>query len=177
LKLKKKNSSDKEQNRDCRHDSDSSKAFHLYVWALFLRESITFYDNKSSEPISFSILGAISRQNYPDPGQSRVKADHTGVRLLRRVSEEIRLGHCLEILHRNIRLPQSVRNYWWQGTYGCIESRYLYYCEIINIRWTFFVFFVGSAIHKFKIPLKYLFTLVILHIIWNPWIQASIKNV
>ena len=28
----------------------------------------------------------------------------------------------------------------------------------------------GKAIHEFKIPTKYLYTLVILHIIWNPWI-------
>ena len=29
------------------------------------------------------------------------------------------------------------------------------YCEIINISWTFnFVYFVGRAIHEFKIPMK-----------------------
>jgi len=37
------------------------------------------------------------------------------------------------------------------------------------IRWTFnFVFSVDRAIHEFKIPIKYLFTLVVLRIIRNP---------
>ena len=40
------------------------------------------------------------------------------------------------------------------------------YCEIYFIRWIFnFVFFMGRAIHEFKIPTKYLFTFVILCII------------
>ena len=48
------------------------------------------------------------------------------------------------------------------------------YCEIINFYWTFnFVYFLGRAIHELKIPRKYLFTLVILQIIWNPRIQVS----
>ena len=35
------------------------------------------------------------------------------------------------------------------------------YCEIIFIHWKFnFVFFMGRAIHKFKIPTKYLFTIL-----------------
>jgi len=43
------------------------------------------------------------------------------------------------------------------------------YCEIIYIHWTFnFMYFMGRAMHKCKIPTKYLFTLVILHIVWNP---------
>ena len=47
-------------------------------------------------------------------------------------------------------------------------------CEIIFIRWTFnFMFFVGRAIHEFKIPLKYFFTLFAWHIIWNPQTQVS----
>jgi len=36
-----------------------------------------------------------------------------------------------------------------------------------------FISWVGQSIHKFKIPKKYLFTWVILNIIWNPWIQVS----
>jgi len=48
------------------------------------------------------------------------------------------------------------------------------YCEIINICWTFnFVDFMCRAYHKFKIPMKYLFTLVIVHVSWKPWIQVS----
>jgi len=50
------------------------------------------------------------------------------------------------------------------------------YSEIIYIRSTFnCVNFVCRSIHKYKIPMKYLFTfkLVILHIIWNPRIQVS----
>ena len=40
------------------------------------------------------------------------------------------------------------------------------YCEIIFICWTInFVFFVGSAIHKFKIPVELLFIPVNLRII------------
>jgi len=47
------------------------------------------------------------------------------------------------------------------------------YCEIIFIHWTFnFVYFVGWAIHHFKIPLKYFFNLVILGIIGNPRIKV-----
>jgi len=50
------------------------------------------------------------------------------------------------------------------------------YCEHIFIRWTFiFVFFDGRAIHEYKIPTKYLFTLVMLHIIWNLRIQVSMN--
>jgi len=48
------------------------------------------------------------------------------------------------------------------------------YCETIRICWTYnFVFFVGKTIHEFMIRTKYLFTLVILQIIWNSWIQVS----
>jgi len=50
------------------------------------------------------------------------------------------------------------------------------YCEIIFIRWTFnSMFFVGRAIHEFKIPPKYIFTLVILRVVLflNPRIQES----
>jgi len=51
-----------------------------------------------------------------------------------------------------------------------------YYYEISLNRWTFnFIFFVGKDIHEFKIPTKYLFTFVILHIVWNPQIQVSTK--
>jgi len=50
----------------------------------------------------------------------------------------------------------------------------MHYFEIIFIRWTFnFVFFMGSAIHKFKFSPKRELTLVILRIIWNPQIQVS----
>ena len=46
--------------------------------------------------------------------------------------------------------------------------------EFINIRWAFnFVYFVVRAIHDFKIPTKYLFTLETLHILRNPRIQVS----
>jgi len=37
------------------------------------------------------------------------------------------------------------------------------------------MFFVGRAIFDFKIPTKYLFTLVILHIIRNPQIKVSMN--
>jgi len=50
----------------------------------------------------------------------------------------------------------------------------VYNCGVIKICRTFnFVYFMGSAMHKFKIPTKYLFTSVILHMIWNPQIQVS----
>jgi len=49
----------------------------------------------------------------------------------------------------------------------------LLFCEIIYIGWTFnFASFVGWTINEFKIPPKYLFTLIILHIISNPQIQV-----
>jgi len=47
------------------------------------------------------------------------------------------------------------------------------YSEIIFIHWTFnFVYLVGRTIHELKIPMKYLFTLVIFNIIWNPQIEV-----
>jgi len=42
-----------------------------------------------------------------------------------------------------------------------------YTFEIILIGTFYFVYFVGRTIHKFKIPMKYLFTLVIICVIWN----------
>jgi len=49
-------------------------------------------------------------------------------------------------------------------------------CEIICFLWTFnFEYSVGRAIHQFKIPTKYLFNLVILHIIWNQRMYVSTK--
>ena len=50
------------------------------------------------------------------------------------------------------------------------------YCEIIFIRSTsnFEFFFMGRAIHEFKIPTKYVVTLVIWRIIRNRRIQVSI---
>ena len=45
------------------------------------------------------------------------------------------------------------------------------YCEIIWFCWTLnFVYFMGMVNHEFK---KYLFILVLLHILWNPQIQVS----
>jgi len=45
------------------------------------------------------------------------------------------------------------------------------------ICWPFnFLVFICRAINKFKIPTKYLFPLVILHIIWNPQIQVSTNH-
>jgi len=38
------------------------------------------------------------------------------------------------------------------------------------------VFFVGRVIHEFKILTKYLFTLVILHQIWNPQNNSSVHE-
>jgi len=50
------------------------------------------------------------------------------------------------------------------------------YWEIIFICWTVnFMFFMGCTIHIFKIPMKFLFTLVILCIIYNPWNQVSMN--
>jgi len=55
-----------------------------------------------------------------------------------------------------------------------LKSLYRIYWEIIFIHWTFnFVFFMGRAIHEFKIPTKYLFTSFLLHIIRNPRTQVS----
>jgi len=51
---------------------------------------------------------------------------------------------------------------------------FLMYCKIIIIRWKFhFMYFVGRAIHKFNISIKYLFTLVIYHTLWNLRIKVS----
>jgi len=47
------------------------------------------------------------------------------------------------------------------------------YYDIILIRWTFFSPCFSGVIHEFKNTTKYLFTLLILHIIWNPQIQVS----
>jgi len=56
----------------------------------------------------------------------------------------------------------------------CLTTLVLRYCEIINIRWTFnFVYFVDRAIYEFKIPMKYVFTLDILHITRNTQNQVS----
>ncbi len=55
--------------------------------------------------------GALSRPDHADPGQSRVQTDHAGVRLLRRVSEEVRLGHGVAVLYRDLRLSVAVRHH------------------------------------------------------------------
>ena len=47
------------------------------------------------------------------------------------------------------------------------------YCQVIFIYWT--LTFVGRTIYKFNVTIKYLFTSVILNIIWNPRIQVSIN--
>ena len=50
-----------------------------------------------------------------------------------------------------------------------VSQNNVVYCETIYIRWTFnFVYFVGMAIHELRFRTKYIFTLVILHIILNP---------
>jgi len=51
------------------------------------------------------------------------------------------------------------------------------HCEIIYTHWTFnFMYLIGGAVHEFKIPMKYLFTLVTLHIIWNSRIHSNVHE-
>jgi len=52
-------------------------------------------------------LGPLSRSNHPDQRKPRKPADHPSLRVLRRVSAEVRLTERLEVLHRNLRLPES----------------------------------------------------------------------
>ena len=62
--------------------------------------------------------GALPGPNHADQRQPRVAADHTGVRLLRGVSTQVRQRHRLALLHRDLRLPQLVCNHRRQGLYG-----------------------------------------------------------
>ena len=55
-----------------------------------------------------------------------------------------------------------------------VSTGHYQYCEIIFIRWiSSFVYFVCMLIQEFKIPTKYLLTIVIFYIIWNPRIYVS----
>ena len=50
-------------------------------------------------------------------------------------------------------------------------------CEIIFICWTYnFMYFMGMAIHTFKIPTKKLFTFIILGNFFNRQIHMTINN-
>ena len=46
-----------------------------------------------------SLKGPVSETDFLDPGESRITANYPGLRILRRVSEEIRKRQCLEIFH------------------------------------------------------------------------------
>jgi len=77
-------------------------------------------------------------------------------------------GNCKCYNHTSIK-PQ----YFYVWNTLCSYKEMLY-CEIIYFHWTFnFVYLVGRAIHEFKIPTKLLFTLDLLHLVWNPQIQVS----
>lgn len=64
---------------------------------------------------NYSFPGSLPWQNYTNPRKPWVSADNPGLRVLRRVSPEVRLHRSLEILHGNIRLPQSLCHHWWQN--------------------------------------------------------------
>ena len=59
--------------------------------------------------------GSVPWPDNPDPWEPRVPSDHSGVRILRRVSQEVRQHHGLEILHWDLRLPQLVRHHRRKG--------------------------------------------------------------
>ena len=54
----------------------------------------------SSVPVAVS--GEVSRPDHADPWQPREPSDHAGVRLLRRVSAQVRLHHRVAILHGDV---------------------------------------------------------------------------
>ena len=54
-----------------------------------------------------TLPGPFSGENHHPAGEPRVATDHTGVRLLRRMSPEVWQRQCVEVLHRSVRLPAS----------------------------------------------------------------------
>lgn len=56
--------------------------------------------------------GPIPWTHHHPSRQPRVPPDHTSVRILWRVSAQIRKSQCLEVLHRSVRLSTAHRSRW-----------------------------------------------------------------
>lgn len=63
----------------------------------------------------FVCSGSFPGANHHPAREPRVAADHTGLRFLRRVPEEIRERQRVEVLHRPVRLPAAHRAGRWTG--------------------------------------------------------------
>ena len=53
----------------------------------------------------------VPRPHHRSPGQPRESPNHPGLRFLRRVSPQVRQLQCLEVPHRQLRLPALDRRY------------------------------------------------------------------
>ena len=62
-------------------------------------------------PLVIGPQSPLSGQNHTHSRQSRVQANHSSLRFLRRMPQKIRIHHSVEILHRNIRLSEFERHY------------------------------------------------------------------
>lgn len=93
-------------------DCKTLQAFRICTWTM-----------KSPGPMSLFLLGSSGALPWPDnldSGKPRVPANHPGLRLLRRMPPQVWLGHCLEILHWDIRLFVPLCYHWWQGKMYCL---------------------------------------------------------
>lgn len=80
--------------------------------------------NEYISVFSLVVVGKVPRQNNIDKRQSWEQADHAGVRILRRVSTQVRLYNSLEVLHGDIWLLKSICNNRWQGKhFGCYSLK------------------------------------------------------
>mmetsp|Transcript_48233 Transcript_48233/g.114775 ORF Transcript_48233/g.114775 Transcript_48233/m.114775 type:complete len:257 (-) Transcript_48233:24-794(-) len=60
-------------------------------------------------PTAAGAESAVPRPDHSDPGQPREPADHPGVRVLRRVPAQVRVGERVALLHGGVRLPLALR--------------------------------------------------------------------
>lgn len=56
-------------------------------------------------------LGPLPRPHHFDQRQPRVASNYASIRLLRRMSQEVRLNHRVALLHRSLRLSQPLGNH------------------------------------------------------------------
>ena len=75
------------------------RAGSILIWARHAR---------SKTPL---LAGTLPGPHHVDSWQPRVAADHPGVRLLRRVPQEVRQRERLEVLHGDIRLLEPIRDH------------------------------------------------------------------
>lgn len=92
--------------------------------------------------------GSFSGANHHPAREPRVAADHAGLRLLRRVSEEVRQRQRVEVLYRPVRLPAAHRAGRWTGrTPECSPEIFLPLShfhrssESSSFRWSLFQIF------------------------------------